>query len=109
MPNSRYIYAYNIIREIVDNANARSLDSEYKIYIIDECHMLTIQSWNAFLKCIEEPPKYTIFMFCTTDAQKIPATIINRVMRFNLTKVNQEEIKNRLEYVCEQEHFTNDK
>lgn len=95
------------IREIVDNANARSLDSEYKIYIIDECHMLTIQSWNAFLKCIEEPPKYTIFMFCTTDAQKIPATIINRVMRFNLTKVNQEEIKNRLEYVCEQEHFTN--
>ena len=51
------------IRNIIDAADGRSLDSEYKIFIIDECHMLTTQSWNALLKTIEEPPKYTIFYF----------------------------------------------
>lgn len=95
------------VRDIINNANQRALDAEYKIYIIDEAHMLTTQSWNAFLKCLEEPPKYTIFMFCTTDSQKIPVTILNRVMRFNLTSIGQEEIKNRLSYVCAQENFTN--
>ena len=59
----------------------RSIDSKYKIYIIDECHALTNQAWQAFLKCIEEPPTYTIFIFCTTDPQKIPATILNRVQK----------------------------
>lgn len=95
------------IREIVAKANERSLDSEYKIIIVDEVHCLTSQSWQAFLKCLEEPPKYTIFMFCTTDPQKIPATIINRVMRFNLTKIPTNQIRDRLRYICEQEHFTN--
>lgn len=95
------------IREIVANANERALDAEYKIFIIDECHTLTNQSWQSFLKCIEEPPKYTIFMFCTTDPQKIPATILNRVQRFNLTKIPMDEIKSRLTYVCKQEGFTN--
>ena len=95
------------IREIVAKANERSLDSEYKIIIVDEVHCLTNQSWQAFLKCLEEPPKYTIFMFCTTDPQKIPETIINRVMRFNLTKIPTNQIKDRLRYICEQEHFTN--
>lgn len=94
------------IREIIQSANERAIDAEYKIFIIDECHMMTTQAWNAFLKCIEEPPRYTIFIFCTTDPQKIPATILNRVQRFNLTKVNTEEIKNRLAFVCQQEGFT---
>lgn len=95
------------IREIVARANERALDCEYKIIIIDECHTLTSQSWQAFLKCLEEPPKYTIFMFCTTDPQKIPATIINRVQRYNLTKIPTNQIKERLRYICEQENFTN--
>lgn len=95
------------VKTIIQDAKERALDAEYKIFIIDECHMLTIQAWNAFLKCIEEPPKYTIFIFCTTDPQKIPSTILNRVMRFNLTKVKTSSIYERLKYVCEQEHFAN--
>lgn len=95
------------IREIIKSAKERSLDSEYKIYIMDECHMLTIQSWNALLKIIEEPPKYTIFMFATTDPQKIPSTIQNRVMRFNLSRIPSVEIKNRLFYICKNENFIN--
>ena len=95
------------VRYIIDSANERALDSEYKIYIIDECHMLTTQSWNALLKTIEEPPKYTIFLFCTTDAQKIPDTIKNRCMRFNLTRIPAEEIKDRLLYICSEENYSN--
>ena len=94
------------VRMIIDNAIERSLDSEYKVFIIDECHMITTQGWNAFLKCIEEPPKYTIFIFCTTAPQKIPPTIINRCQVFNLSKVDLNSIKNRLIYICNQEHYT---
>ena len=95
------------VKSIVKSASERSVDSEYKIYIIDECHMLTTAAWNAFLKCIEEPPRYTIFMFATTDPQKIPSTILNRVMRFNLTRISYEKIRSRLEYICSKEGFTN--
>ena len=94
------------IRMITKAANERALDGEYKIYIIDETHALTAQSWQACLKCLEEPPKYTIFIFCTTDPQKIPETILNRVMRFNFTRIPIEQIKDRLKYICEQEHFS---
>lgn len=95
------------VKAIIQSAKERSVDSEYKTFIIDECHMITTQGWNAFLKCVEEPPKYTIFIFCTTDPQKIPSTILNRVMRFNLTKVKSEEIRYRLGYICENENCTN--
>lgn len=95
------------VKMIIQGAVERSLDSTYKIYIVDECHMITTAGWNAFLKVLEEPPMYTIFMFCTTDAQKIPATILNRVQRFNLTKVNTQEIKERLRFVCLRENYTN--
>ncbi len=93
------------VRTIIKGAQERAIDCKYKIYIVDECHMITTQAWNAFLKCIEEPPMYTIFMFCTTDPQKIPATILNRVMRFQLTKIETNLIVNRLRYVCQQEGF----
>lgn len=95
------------VKTIIQGAKERSLDSEYKIYIVDECHSISSQGWQAFLKCIEEPPKYTIFIFCTTDPQKIPATILNRVMRFNLTRVKTNSIMERLKYVCKQEGFAN--
>ena len=95
------------VKSIINVANERALDSEYKIYIIDECHMLTTQAWNALLKTIEEPPKYTIFIFCTTDPQKIPDTIKNRCMRFNLTRIPYEDIYDRLIFICKEEKFEN--
>lgn len=95
------------VRSIVESANQRSLVGEYKIYIIDECHSLTSQAWQAFLKGIEETPKYTIFIFCTTEPQKIPATILNRVQRYNFAPISQTDIKTRLLYICQQEGFTN--
>lgn len=95
------------VRDIIEDAKQRSIDSEYKIFIIDECHAVTSQGWQAFLKCIEEPPKYTIFMFCTTNPEKIPETILNRTMRFNISKVDTNLIKDRLIHICEQEKFTN--
>lgn len=91
------------VKTIVANAQERSLDSEYKIYIIDEAHMITTAGWNAFLKCIEEPPQYTIFIFCTTEVQKVPETITNRVQRFNLTKLSLAEIGHRLEDILSTE------
>lgn len=95
------------VRAIVESANQRSLVGTYKIYIIDECHMITTAGWNAFLKGLEECPEYTIFIFCTTEPNKIPATILNRVQRFNISKIDSQEIKNRLVYICQQEGFTN--
>lgn len=95
------------VKTIIKAAAERSIDSKYKIYIVDECHALTNQAWQAFLKCIEEPPMYTIFIFCTTDPQKIPATILNRVMRFNFNRISSDMIKNRLCYISQCEHYTN--
>lgn len=95
------------VREIIKSANERSLDSEYKIYIIDEAHVLTSQSWQAFLKCIEEPPQYTIFIFCTTEKNKIPDTIKNRCQVFNFNRINPRDIEINLNKVCNAENFTN--
>lgn len=95
------------VRSIIESAGQRSLTGEYKIFIIDECHMITKEGWNAFLKCIEECPTYTIFIFCTTEPNKVPATILNRVQRYDITPISQVDIKNRLVYICQQEGFTN--
>lgn len=95
------------VKNIIRAAQERSIDSKYKIYIIDECHSLTAQAWQAFLKCIEEPPTYTIFIFCTTDPQKIPETIKNRVQRFTFNRIPTDVIKDRLGYICRQEGFVN--
>ena len=95
------------VRMIIKQAQERSLSGKYKVFIIDECHLLSNSAWGAFLKLIEEPPAFTIFIFCTTDVQKVPATIINRVQRYNFTRISVEGIKTRLRYICEQENFTN--
>ena len=95
------------VKQIIKSASERSLDSEYKIYIIDECHALTSQAWQAFLKCIEEPPKYTVFIFCTTEKNKVPDTIKNRCQVFNFNRIPSELIKLRLEYICKQEGLLN--
>ena len=95
------------IRTIISEAQTRAIDAEYKVFIIDECHAISSPGWQAFLKTLEEPPEKTIFMFCTTNPEKVPPTIQNRLMKFNLSKVSVDEIKNRLKYICQQEGFTN--
>ena len=95
------------VRNIVKSAKERSLNSSYKIFLIDECHSISTQGWNAFLKCIEEPPEYTIFMFCTTDPEKIPQTIVNRCQRYNISKISSDLISSRLSYICRCEGYTN--
>ena len=95
------------VRALIESANQRSLIGKYKIYIIDECHAITSAGWQAFLKGIEETPEYTIFIFCTTEPNKIPVTILNRVQRFNIAKIDSQEIKARLELICQQEGFIN--
>ena len=95
------------IRALVDTASQRSLSSVYKIILLDECHVLSNASWQVLLKTLEECPEYTIFIFCTTEPNKIPATIQNRMQRFNIAKINSQEIRNRLLWVCQQEGFIN--
>lgn len=94
------------VKSIVKSSHERSVNSEYKVYIIDEAHMLTTQAWNAFLKTVEEPPKYTIFIFCTTDVHKVPDTIKNRCMRFNFTRIPSSIIFDRLKVIGEKENIT---
>lgn len=95
------------VLKIVSDAWVKSLDSEYKIYIIDECHSISTEGWITFLKTIEEPPAKTIFIFCTTDVQKISAPILSRMQRFNLQRIPQDLMVRRLKYICEKEFFTN--
>lgn len=84
------------IRQIIEDAKRKPLDAEYKIFIVDECHSLSNGAWQALLKTLEEPPKFTIFIFCTTDPQKIPNTILSRVQRYNFQKISNEGIVKRL-------------
>ena len=94
------------IRDIIENSKLKSLTGGYKVYIIDEVHMLSIGAFNALLKILEEPPKGTIFILCTTDPQKIPATILSRVQRFDFKRIPTQQIMNRLTYIIEKENQT---
>lgn len=87
------------VRNIIQQAKTKSLDSEYKVFIIDECHSISNTGWQAFLKLIEEPPAKSIFIFCTTDPQKIPKTILSRVQRYDFTKISQSGIVKRLLHI----------
>lgn len=91
------------VRTIIDDAKFKPLDSKYKVYIIDECHMLSNGAWNAMLKLLEEPPKTTIFILCTTDPQKIPATILSRVQRYDFQRISFQGIVSRLRYIIQEE------
>ena len=91
-------------RELIQQAKTKSLDSEYKVFIVDECHMLSTAAWNALLKLIEEPPAKSIFIFCTTDPQKIPKTILSRVQRYDFQRISQQGIFKRLAYIIELEN-----
>ncbi len=91
------------IRELRSNINVRPSRCRYKIYIIDEVHMLTTQAFNALLKTLEEPPDHVKFFFCTTDPQKIPITVLSRCQRFDFVPVEADEIIKRLEEIAEKE------
>ena len=93
------------VRNIIQQAQTKSLDSEYKVFIIDECHSLSNAGWQAFLKLLEEPPAKSIFIFCTTDPQKIPKTILSRVQRYDFQRISQQGIVHRLQYILANENI----
>jgi len=94
------------IREINNKVNLVPTLGKYKIYIIDEVHMLTIGAFNALLKTLEEPPSHVIFILATTDPHKVPITILSRCQRFDFKKISEEKIFERLKYICDMENIS---
>src|SRR5438094_8530474 len=96
------------IRDLRDVTQFQPARDRYRIFIIDEAHMLSQGAWNALLKLIEEPPEHVIFMFATTEMQKVPATILSRVQKFTLRKITLDELIARLRQICEAEGISAD-
>jgi DNA polymerase-3 subunit gamma/tau len=94
------------IRELRQNVNVRPSRSRFKVYIIDEVHMLTREAFNALLKTLEEPPEHVKFIFCTTEAEKIPITILSRCQRFDFAGIQTKSIAERLRQIVETEGVT---
>ena len=93
------------MREILDNAQYTPTKNLYKIYLIDEVHMLSKSSFNALLKTLEEPPSHIKFLLATTDPKKLPITILSRCLQFNLNKLSHDEILNHLKFVMNEENL----
>ncbi len=93
------------VRSLIDRVKYAPMQGKYKIYIIDEAHMMTKGAFNALLKTIEEPPKHIIFIFATTEPNSLLPTIISRCQRFDFTKVSLNDIKRRLSFVCQAENI----
>ncbi|MCP4192998.1 MAG: DNA polymerase III subunit gamma/tau [Planctomycetaceae bacterium] len=91
------------IRQLRSNVGIRPSRARFKVYIIDEVHMLTKEAFNALLKTLEEPPEHVKFIFCTTEPGKIPITVLSRCQRFDFSPVSAEEIVQRLQQIVEQE------
>lgn len=91
------------IRNIIDDSKSMPLVGTKKIYILDECHQLSKGAFDALLKLLEEPPKYFYILFCTTDPQKVPGTILSRVQRYDFKRISQKGITERLKYITEME------
>ena len=103
--SNRGIDEIRTLRESVKYAPTRG---KYKVYIIDEVHMLTKESFNAFLKTLEEPPSHTIFIFATTDIHKVPLTIISRCQRFDFRRIQLDTIKKQLKKIADEENISID-
>lgn len=93
------------MREVLDNAQYAPTVGRYKVYIIDEVHMLSKPAFNSMLKTLEEPPEHVKFILATTDPQKIPVTVLSRCLQFNLKPMTPAQVTQRLGYVLEQEHI----
>src|SRR5690348_10601942 len=91
------------MRELLENAMYAPTAGRYKVYIIDEVHMLSRNAFNAMLKTLEEPPEHVKFILATTDPQKIPVTVLSRCMQFNLKQIPQQQIRGRLQHVLDAE------
>ena len=91
------------MREVIDNAQYAPTAGRYKVYIIDEVHMLSKSAFNAMLKTLEEPPAHVKFILATTDPQKVPVTVLSRCLQFNLRQIPQQVVAGHLQYVLEQE------
>ncbi len=98
----------NVRDEIISRVNYAPSMGRYKVYIIDEVHMLTTAAFNALLKTLEEPPEHVVFVMCTTDPQKVLPTILSRVQRFDFHSIAPDEMQAHLAYVCGREGFTFD-
>ncbi len=96
------------MRELLDNVMYPPTQGRYKIYLIDEVHMLSNHSFNALLKTLEEPPAQVIFLFATTDPKKLPITILSRCLQFHLARISQEQIAKHLQHICTAEQITCD-
>lgn len=94
------------IRELREQVKYAPMQGGFKVYIIDEVHMLTKEAFNALLKTLEEPPPHVVFLFATTEANKVPHTILSRVQRFDFKRISEAMIRGRLEYICQQEGIT---
>jgi DNA polymerase-3 subunit gamma/tau len=97
------------VRELRDVSQFQPARDRYRIFIIDEAHMLSTASWNALLKLIEEPPPHVVFMFATTEMHKVPQTILSRVQKFMLRKVSLEDLIGRLQVICKREGIEADR
>lgn len=93
------------IRNIIERVKYSPIKAHYKVYIIDEVHMLSNSAFNALLKTLEEPPKNVIFILATTEPHKVLPTIVSRCQRFDFTRLNDSDLKNQLLYVCEKENI----
>ena len=95
-------------RELLDNVQYAPASGRFKVYLIDEVHMLSRSSFNALLKTLEEPPPHVKFLLATTDPQKLPVTVLSRCLQFNLKRLTPKLIKDRLAYICEAENVKAD-
>ncbi len=93
------------VREIRESVNTLPFDSRYKVYIIDEVHMLTKDAWNAFLKTLEEPPQHVVFVLATTELEKVPETVVSRCQAFSFKQPNQATLKTFALSVAKKEDF----
>lgn len=96
------------IRELIEKTQFKPTKTKYKVYIIDEVHMLSKWAFNALLKILEEPPEYIKFILATTETHKVPETIISRCQRYDFNKINTEDIKNRLNHIAKNEDINID-
>ncbi len=94
------------VRSIIEEINFTPSEAKYRVYIIDEVHMLSASAFNALLKTLEEPPEHVIFILATTEVHKLLPTILSRCQRFDFKRITPEAIAGRLEWVCEQENVT---
>ena len=96
----------NDIREIIENVRYMPASARYKVYIIDEVHMLSKAAFNGLLKTLEEPPAYVKFIFATTEIRQVPVTVLSRCQRFDLRRLGMEDTQTLLEKVCAAEHMS---